>query len=80
MFLEMERIFMAVYIKHLCHGWVKIFNSGIPEEYVEKVVETIFMTDNLNPLLEEITAEISKISEWCYIGGGANDTKDSPPW
>ena len=45
-------------------------NSGIPEEYAEKVIEIIYMTDNLNPSLEEITAEISKIGEWYYVGLG----------
>ena len=62
-FRDGKNIYGSVYKTPLSWLSKKFSNSGISEEYVEKVVETIFMTDNLNPSLEEITAEISKISE-----------------
>ncbi len=62
-FRDGKNIYGSVYKTPLSWLSKKLLNSGIPEEYAEKVIEIIYMTDNLNPSLEEITAEISKISE-----------------
>ncbi len=62
-FRDGKNIYGSVYKTPLSWLSKKFSNSGIPEEYAEKVIEIIYMTDNLNPSLEEITEELNKISE-----------------
>ncbi len=62
-FRDGKNIYGSVYKTPLSWLSKKFSKSGISEEYAEKVIEIIYMTDNLNPSLEEITEEINKISE-----------------
>ena len=62
-FRDGKNIYGSVYKTPLSWLSKKFLNSGVPEEYAEKVIEIIYMTDNLNPSLEEITEELNKISK-----------------
>lgn len=62
-FRDGKNIYGSVYKTPLSWLSKKFSHSGIPENCAEKVIEIIYMTDNLNPTLEEITAELSKFSE-----------------